>query len=264
MTQRQRSDESGAEIYETPDTSRAETYSTPQARTVQRTATAPAPRYDLDVVTPTDRIRWGPVLAGLFAALATLATLTMLGIAIGATAFDPGDTARGFGLGAGIWGAISTLLAFLVGGWMAARTAALPGRSSGMLNGAMVWFVAIPLLVYLLSSGVSSLIGTAGRAAGTAAAAVAPAAGAAANDPALQATAQAGAAGATGAIQATAQALGAAAQDPQNQQAAADAVSRGAWGALLSLGLAAAASIGGGILGARREEDEQIGAGATV
>lgn len=269
MTQRQRSDESGAEIYETPDTSRAETYSTPaQTRTVQRTVTAPMPRYDLDVVTPTDRIRWGPVLAGLFAALATLATLTMLGIAIGATAFDPGDTARGFGLGAGIWGAISTLLAFLVGGWMAARTAALPGRSSGMLNGAMVWFVAIPLLVYLLSSGVSSLIGTAGRAAGTAAAAVAPAAGVAADqaagDPALQATAQAGAAGATGAIQATAQALGAAAQDPQNQQAAADAVSRGAWGALLSLGLAAAASIGGGILGARREEDEQIGAGATV
>lgn len=272
MTQRQRVDETGAEIYETPDTGRAEVYNTStsrpvQTRTVQRPI-ATTPNYDVDVVTPTDRVRWGPVLAGLFAALATLATLTVLGTAIAGSAFDPGDTARSFGLGAGIWGAISTLISFLVGGWLAARTAALPGKSSGILNGAMVWFVAIPLLLYLLSSGLTSLVSTAGRAAGTAAAAVAPAAGAAAgdaaNNPALQATAQAGAAGAAGAVQATAQALGQAAQDPQNQQAAADTVSRGAWGTLLSLGLAAAASIGGGILGSRREEDERIGTGAVV
>lgn len=264
MTQRQRSEDTGAEIYETADTGHAEVYNTPtQTRTVQRTVSA-APRYDVDVVTPTDRIRWGPVFAGLFAALATLATLTVLGVAIGASAFNPGDTAGGFGLGAGIWGAISTLVAFLVGGWLAARTAALPGRSSGILNGAMVWFVAIPLLVYLLSSGLGALFGTAGRAIGTTAQAVAPIAGQTADEAANNPAAQAQASDAAGAVQATAQALGQAAQDPQNQQAAADAVADGAWGTLLSFGLAAAAAIGGGMLGARREEDERIGAGATV
>jgi hypothetical protein len=205
---------------------------------------------------PRDLVRWGPVIAGLFAALATLATLTVLGLAIGLSSYNAGDQASSFGIGAGVWGAISALIAFGVGGWLAARTAATRGTGSGILNGAMVWFVAVPLLVYLLGSGIGALARTAGSVAGTAASAAAPiagqTAGAAANDPALQATAAAGAQGAGQAVQATAQAI----TDqvtPQRVESAANTAGTAAWGTLLSLGLAAAAAIAGGYLGARRQ-----------
>ena len=151
-------------------------YATAQIPTVNTTVTrevdtivaAPPP------ARPTDLVRWGPILAGLFAALSTLATLTVLGLAIGASTFTPGASLGNMGLGAGIWGAVSALLAFGVGGWLAARSAAVGGHSNGILNGAMVWFVAIPLLLYLLSSGIGNLVGAAGSAAGMAAQAAAP------------------------------------------------------------------------------------------
>ena len=203
-----------------------------------------------------DLVRWGPVIAGLFAALATLATLTVLGLAIGLSSYNVGDQASNFGIGAGIWGAITALIAFGVGGWLAACTAATRGNGSGILNGAMVWFVAVPLLVYLLGSGIGALARTAGNVAETAASAAAPiagqVAGAAANDPALQATAAVGAQGAGQAVQATAQAI-ADQVTPQQVEAAASTAGTAAWSTLFSLGLAAAAAIGGGYLGARRQ-----------
>jgi hypothetical protein len=218
---------------------------------------------DSDVVVerPKDLVRWGPVIAGLFAALATLATLTVLGLAIGLSAYDPGDPANNFGIGAGVWGAISALISFFVGGWMAGRSSALRGTKSGILNGAMVWFVAIPLLLYLLGSGIGAVVRTAGNVAGTAAQAAGAAAGAAAgqaaDNPAAQATAQAGAANLGQAAQATAQALGDQVTPGQVEQVA-DTARNAAWGTLLSLGLAAAAAVAGGYAGARPNKDRMV------
>jgi hypothetical protein len=216
---------------------------------------------DVVVERPKDMVRWGPVIAGLFAALATLATLTVLGLAIGLSAFDAGDQASSFGIGAGIWGAITALISFFVGGWMAGRTSALRGTNSGILNGAMVWFVAIPLLVYLLGSGIGALARTAGSVAGTAAevagSTAGAAAGQAADNPAAQATAQAGAANLGQAAQATAQALGDQVTPGQVEQVA-DTAGDAAWGTLLSLGLAAAAAIAGGYAGARPGKDTMV------
>lgn len=204
--------------------------------------------YDTDtgIAAPKDLVRWGPVLAGLFAALATLVTLGVLGLAIGLATYDPGDPARNFGIGAGIWGAISALLAFLVGGWLAGRTAAVRGSNSGILNGAMVWFVAVPLLLYMLGSGIGALTRAAGNVAATGAQIAAPAAGAVLGDPALQATAAAGVPN----LSATAQALPGQATAGDIERAA-NTGSQAAWSTLLSLGLAAAAAITGGYLGAR-------------
>lgn len=208
---------------------------------------------------PTDLIRWGPIVGGLFAALATLITLSILGLAVGLSAFDAGDPLGSFGIGAGIWGALTALIAFFVGGLVAGRSAAFSGKTSGLFNGAMVWFVTIPLLVYLLGSGVGALARTAGSVASTAAQTVGAAAGAAAANPALQATA--GAAANSPAIQATAgtvvdqaQATASAIQEsvtPQDINEAKGTVGNTAWGILLSLGLAALASILGGYVGAR-------------
>ena len=212
-------------------------------REVDTVSTAAPPR-------PTDLVRWGSVIAGLFAALSTLATLTVLGIAIGAGSFTPGQSLGNLGIGAGIWGAISALIAFAVGGWIASRTAAVTGHSNGILNGAAVWFVAIPLLLYVLGGGIGSLLGVAGSAATTAVQAAAPAAAQVATDPGAQATAQAGGQQVVAGAQATAQAL-AASISPADQKNAADTTSKTAWGILLALGLAAAAAIAGGFLGAR-------------
>lgn len=260
MTQRNSPKNSPAEVYDTPEAGEeARVYSAPTQTIAPVRATAAAPHMDVDVVTPVDRVRWGPILAGLFAALSTLAGLSILGLAIGASAFTPGDSGSTFGLGAGIWGGISTLLAFLVGGWLAARAAAVQGRASGVLNGAMVWFVAIPLLIYALGSGIGAIANTLGNVAGTAAQVAAPLAGQAAAETADSPEAQASAGAAAGA--AASAAAGAVEQaqaelsDPRNQEQIASTIRDNAWRTLLGLGLAAAAAIGGGVLGARRDDD---------
>jgi len=112
------------------------------------------------VVTPFDRVRWGPILAGLFSALATLALLSVAGLAVGFTAWDPGDNTRHYSIAAGIWSIVSALIAFFVGGYIAARSAAVAGERNGVLNGSMVWAVAIPLLIFMLGGGMASLADT--------------------------------------------------------------------------------------------------------
>ena len=213
-------------------------------RTPVRTYDTPDVDVENVVETPLDRVRWGPIIAGLVTALSTLTLLSLLGLALGASTFDPGDRARSFGIGAGLWGGLSALLAFLVGGWVAARTAAVRGERNGMINGAMVWALAVPLLLYLLGSGISALIGTAATTGAQAAGAIAgQAADQVANNPALQATAQAGVAG----FQDTARDLA----SPQNVAGAASTTARAAWGTLGSLLLGLGAATLGGLLGAR-------------
>jgi hypothetical protein len=211
------------------------------------------------VVNPVDRIRWGAVLAGLFASLTTLVVLGVLGLAIGLTSYDAGDPLSNFGLGAGIWSAISTIVAFLIGGWLAARTAASRGRGNGVLNGAMVWVVAIPLVLYLLSSGMGALLNTAGDIAATGAATVAPAAAAVVDNAAVPSAP---------AAHATAQDLGAAAQaavtaageqvTPGLIQDATETASSTAWGTLIALLLGFGAAALGGLLGARSNRATQL------
>src|SRR4051812_15476716 len=86
-------------------------------------------RFDVARGVPADRVRWGPILAGTFAALTTLAILTTLGAAVGLSTYDRGrDDPRNFAIATGVWGIISMVIAFALGGWMAARAAAIHGR----------------------------------------------------------------------------------------------------------------------------------------
>jgi len=210
---------------------------------------------------PTDRVRWGPIIAGLFAALTTLAVLAVLGIAVAGSAYDPGDNARNFGIGAGIWGAVSMLLAFFIGGWLAARAAAVKGTSNGVMNGAMVWVVAIPLMLYVLMGGIGALFRTTAGAVATgtqAASTVAGnTAGAVANstDPAERARLEGEARTAGAKIQADAQdaanKVTAAVKNPANQEKVADTTAKSAWGTLVSMLLGLGAAAVGGLVGTR-------------
>jgi hypothetical protein len=247
MTTRQRNDRQtdgeGVAIYEARG----------HANGLDRRGYATTPDLQTTIVTPTDRVRWGPIWAGLFTALTTLVVLGLLGLAIGLSSYDAGDPLSNFGIGAGIWGAVSTLLAFLIGGWLAAHSSAAAGRGSGMLNGAMVWVVTIPLLLYLLSSGVGALMRTAGNVAATGIQAAATSAGAAVDNasPGAVEQAQDAAGDATAAAQATATALGNQVTPETVENATANA-STGAWGTLIGLLLGLVAALIGGAIGARR------------
>src|SRR5829696_8329890 len=84
----------------------------------------PAVEVDVADVPMRDRIRWGPIVAGVVTAFAVLLFLTVLGIALGISALGGDDDARTWGTAAGIYGGLSLLVAFFFGGWMAARSAA--------------------------------------------------------------------------------------------------------------------------------------------
>ncbi len=211
-------------------------------------------RIDVDttVVTPTDRVRWGAVFAGLFAALSTMALLSVLGLAIGFSSVDAGDHAANFVIGAGIWGAIVALAAFFFGGWMAARTAAVGGNTNGVLQGAMVWMVAIAVLLYLIAGGVGALMRTAGSVATTSARIAGDAATAASNSPEVRN--QVDPAAATQAVTTEAKRAVSAIKEtitPQRIENVAETAGGAAWGTLISMVLGLGAAALGGFLGAR-------------
>lgn len=135
----------------------------------ERIVTTPGAAYaasvnDPDVVNRKDRTRWGPIVAGLLTAVVMLLVLTVLGLAIGTSAFEP-DTADGstVGTAAAIWGGLSALIAFFVGGWVAAKSSAIDGDGAGALNGFLVGVAAIVLILWLLGAGLGNLLGTVGN-----------------------------------------------------------------------------------------------------
>lgn len=115
-----------------------------------------------DAVEVKNRVQFGPIVAGVLTAIATLLILTVLGLAIGASALEPRDVGEGIGTGATIWGIISALIAFFLGGWVAAKTAAVAGAGSGLINGLMVGAAILVLVLWLVGSGVSAIVGTIG------------------------------------------------------------------------------------------------------
>lgn len=178
------------------------------------------------VITPRDRVRWGPIWAGLISALSLWLLGNILALGIGLTSVDagtnPGDAARF----SGIIPAILGILAFLFGGWVAARTAAVRGNGNGAFNGFLVWALGTLLALGLAGLGLGSLLGAAGDFAGQ--------------------IAQFG----RGAAQNV---------DPQQIQADRQEIARNIGNSALAtfgaLGLPALAATVGGILGARKRRD---------
>jgi hypothetical protein len=109
-----------------------------------------------------NRVQWGPIIAGVLTSIATLLILSVLGLAIGASVFEPRDAGESIGTGAAIWGALSAIVAFFLGGWVAAKTAAVGGPGSGMINGLMVGATILALLLWLVGSGIASIVGAIG------------------------------------------------------------------------------------------------------
>ena len=184
-----------------------------------------------------DRVRWGPIVAGLLTAMTALLLLSLLGLAIGLTTVNAGAAATqggpppDTGRNSAIWAAISGIVAFALGGYVAGRTAALFNRGWGALNGTLVFMLAVPLILWLAGQGLGTVLGSLGNLSG-----------ALASNPNAAQAAQ----GAASQAQSAA----------QNVQAgdiarAAEAARNTGWGTLAGSLVAVAASTLGGWLGTR-------------
>ncbi|UBF26059.1 hypothetical protein K9N68_31755 [Kovacikia minuta CCNUW1] len=117
-----------------------------------------------------DRVRWGPVLAGLVVALSSQLILSALGAAIGLTSIAgsgaPRSDAGGVSSAVGIWAIISLLISLFIGGWITARACGPMNRNTALLNGAILWATTLAISAWLLASGVSGAFGILGANAG--------------------------------------------------------------------------------------------------
>lgn len=133
------------------------------------------------------RVSWGGIFGGVLLAVGLLILLTSLGLAVGVSAVQPGETeASTLGTGAGIWAAVSLLVALFVGGLAATRIGAISDGGTSFAEGALVWIVSILLMGYAATSGIGMLAGGAFKLLGGASQVASQAIGAAAGGAAGQ------------------------------------------------------------------------------
>ncbi|HLS85475.1 MAG TPA: hypothetical protein VK043_04195 [Burkholderiales bacterium] len=119
------------------------------------------------------RLSWGGIWGGVLVAVGTLLLLAALGVAVGITAANPGETeAATFGTGAGIWAGASLLVALFLGGLVSTRAGFITDRTTGFFEGVLVWVVSILLMAYLASTGLNMVASGAFRLIGGASQAV--------------------------------------------------------------------------------------------
>ena len=122
------------------------------------TATAPAPVMN-PVVEYHDRVRWGPIFAGIVVSIASQLVLSALGAEIGFTAGASGANAGAVGAGVGIWSILSLLISLFLGAWVMASTCGPMNKKTAMLNGTILWATTLAISAWLLASGVSGTFG---------------------------------------------------------------------------------------------------------
>ncbi len=128
--------------------------STPSDRIQQGVASA-------TILQQGSRIAWGGVWSGLLVAVGVFMLLSVLGLAVGVSAADVDvgrdGNAKGLGIGAAVWSAVTLLISLFIGGMVATRTGMVYDRATGMIEGVLVWVLAVMLLIYLASSGIGML-----------------------------------------------------------------------------------------------------------
>jgi hypothetical protein len=110
-----------------------------------------------------DRVRWGPIISGLFIGLATQIILSALFAAIGASTIEasvrPRIIAPDVANNVSIWSTIALLISLFTAGWVTARACGPMNRSTALLNGAILWATTMAASSWLLASGVTGAFG---------------------------------------------------------------------------------------------------------
>lgn len=106
-----------------------------------------------------DRVRWGPIFAGIVVAIASQLILSALGAAIGLSAGAGGTDPQAVSIGVGIWSIVSLFIALFLGGWVTAATCGPMNRKTALLHGLILWATTLAISSWLLASGVSGMFG---------------------------------------------------------------------------------------------------------
>jgi hypothetical protein len=152
-------------------------YETDTTRTTWREAERTPHVSDAPQITPgmgdgghpwRNRLTWSAIFGGVMVALVTNLLLNLIGAALGAASLAPltgGASATSLSTGAGIWFALSNILAALAGGYAAGKFSGAHNESSAGWHGLTTWALSTLLLSYLLSSAAAGLLGGLGGAA---------------------------------------------------------------------------------------------------
>ena len=132
--------------------------------TIQTVATPLAPDAHADTrAVLLNQVSWGAIFAGAVTALVTQVIVNLVGVgvglaSVGTTAAD-NPSASTVSMGAGLWFVASGLVASLAGGVIAGRLSGktLPGAAA--LHGLVSWAVTTLVVLYLLTSAASGLVG---------------------------------------------------------------------------------------------------------
>lgn len=131
-------------------------YDEPRNRVIERTPSVPMVDYH-------DRVRWGPIIAGLVIAISSQLVLSGIAAAIGLTSIAgsgaPRSNADNVGAAVGIGAIISLFISLFLGGWVTSRACGPINRNTSLLNGAILWATTLAISSWLLSSGVSGAFG---------------------------------------------------------------------------------------------------------
>ena len=105
-------------------------------------------------------IQWSTIVAGAVAAIAIGFLLNIVGLGIGAAAFNPYEL-RGeheaISVGAGLYMIFAQLVAFQVGAYIATRGSRFPDHFGGLLTGFLVWALAVAFAVSLATFAAGAL-----------------------------------------------------------------------------------------------------------
>lgn len=108
-------------------------------------------------------VSWKAILAGLLVALTVYTTLTLLGIGIGAASLseivESGESVDGLGTGTLLWIAVSTIISLGVGSYFAARISTFITKSVGAAQGITIASLYFALMIL----GAGQIIGMTGR-----------------------------------------------------------------------------------------------------
>jgi hypothetical protein len=104
-------------------------------------------------------ISWNGVWVGALAALAVGLVFGLMGTAVGAHQVNEGRAMR-IGLLALIFSVCGAFFATVIGGWIATRIAGIRHAETAMLHGAIVWLLAVPMLLILASLGATGYLGS--------------------------------------------------------------------------------------------------------
>jgi len=108
-----------------------------------------------DLLPVRSRISWGAIFAGATVALALYVLLTLLGGAIGLSVSGR-VRPETVGVGAAVWAILTTVLSLFVGGYVTSQCSVGENHFEAALYGVILWGVLFAMLLGLMATGVSA------------------------------------------------------------------------------------------------------------